>query len=213
MKKVLCLLALAIVPAAHAQDPAQAQDPRPAPITVLKDTSPVMYGRSAKVKAVIESIDVPGRHITIKGPRGRSLTMRVENRVRNLPDIAVGDEVTVRYHEPVGVEVRPAQEGETLPAPEIVMQGGETGDAAPAAARLSLIANVESAATRDKTLVLKDDEGRYYDLYVRNEKLLESLKPGDRVFASYTEAAVVSIDGPKEKDPKDPKNKKKPRKK
>jgi hypothetical protein len=192
---------------------APAQDPKPAPITVLKDASPVMYGRSAKVKAVVEAIDVPSRHVTIKGPRGRPVTMQVEPRVRNLADIAVGDEVTVRFHESVGVEVRKAEEGESLPAKEIVMLDEPPGNAGGAPVRLSVIASVESAGAREKTLVLRDDEGQYYDLYVRDEKLLASLKPGDRVFASYTEAAVVSIEGPKEKDAKDPKNKKKPRRK
>lgn len=201
------LLALAILPAA------QAQEARPAPITVLKDASPVMYGRSAKVKAVVEVVDVEGRYLTFRGPRGRSVTMRVEARVKNLAELAAGDEVVVRYHESVGTEVRKAGEGETLPVAETVIEGGETGSATPASVRLAVIANVESAGAREKSLVLRDDEGRYYDLYVRDEKLLESLEPGDRVFASYTEASVVSIDGPKEKDPKDAKAKKKPRRK
>lgn len=210
MKNVLsCLLALAILPAAHAQDP------RPAPITVLKDTSPVMYGRSAKVKAVVEVVDVEGRHLTFRGPRGRSVTMRVEARVKNLAELTAGDEVVVRYHESVGTKVRKAEEGETLPAADAVtvMEDGQAGSATPASANHAVIANVESAGAREKSLVLRDDEGRYYDLYVRDEKLLESLKAGDRVFANYTEATVVSIDGPKEKDPKDAKAKKKPRKK
>ena len=210
MRHSLCLLALAslaVLP--HATAFAQEQppaEPKPAPITVLKDSSPAMYGRSAKVKAVVEAVDLPGRHITIKGPRGRAVTMRVESRVRNLADVALGDEITVRYHESVGVEVRMAEPGETLPV-EIIQTNG--GDAANASARPSVIANVESSGTREKTLVLKDDEGRFYDLYVRDHALLESFKHGDRVFASYTEAAVVSIDLPKDKDAKDPKAKKK----
>ncbi|HWA14559.1 MAG TPA: hypothetical protein VHA15_15830 [Burkholderiales bacterium] len=205
------LLGATILVAAASAAPAQ--DPKPAPITVLKDASPVMYGRSAKVKAVVEAMDVASRHVTIKGPRGRPVTMRVEARVRNLADIAVGDEVTVRFHESVGLEVRKAEEGESLPAKEIVMQDEAPGNAAAGPVRLSVIASVESAGVREKTLVLKDDEGRFYDLYVRDEKLLASLKPGDRVFASYTEAAVVSIDGPRDKDDKDPKSKRKPRRK
>jgi hypothetical protein len=212
MRNPICLLALASlatlpVAVALAQEPVA--EPRPAPITVLKDSSPVMYGRSAKVKAVVEAVDVPGRHLTFKGPRGRAVTMRVEDRVRNLADLAAGDEVTVRYHESVGVEVRKVEPDEAQPVVDTSQQNGTNGSAAPASTRLSVVANVESAGKRDKTLVLKDDEGRFYDLYVRNQALLESLKPGDRVAASYTEATVVSIDGPKDKDAKDPKGKKK----
>ncbi|HEX7812097.1 MAG TPA: hypothetical protein VF460_09340 [Burkholderiales bacterium] len=191
---------------------AGAQEPKPAPITVLKESGPVMYGRSAKIKAIVESIDLATREITVKGPKGRPLTMRVEARVKNLPDIQPGDEVVVRYHESVGVELRHAQEGEAIAPDETVMHGTEPGKEAGASSRKTEIANVESVGTREKSVVLKTPDGRFLDLYVRDEAVLSSLETGDTVVATYTEAAVVSVDGPKDKT-KDTKPKKKPRKK
>src|SRR6185295_4020666 len=78
---------------AVAQDTKPAQDARPAAITVLEDASPVMYGRSAKIKATVEAVELESREITLKGPKGRPITLRVEERVRNLPQVQVGDEV------------------------------------------------------------------------------------------------------------------------
>lgn len=191
-------------------DIAGAQDPKPAPITVLKESGPVMYGRSAKIKAVVDTIDLTTRAITVKGPKGRLVTMRVEARVKNLPDIQVGDEVVVRYHESVGVELRPAQEDEMLAFDETATPGAEP---AGASSRWTEIANVESVGIREKSVVLKTPDGRFLDLYVRDEAVLSSLKAGDSVVATYTEAVVVSVDGPKDKDAKDTKPKKKTRKK
>jgi hypothetical protein len=184
------------------------EEPRPGPITVLKDASPVMYGRSAKLKSVVEAIDLASREITVRSGRGRTLTMRVEERVRNLPEISVGDEVVLRYHESVGVELRKAAEDESIAVAEAEGQG----DGGQSAARTTTIADVDAVSPRDKSVSIRDPDGRLHELYVRDEALLESLKAGDRVVATYTEAVVVSVEGPKEKDPKENKPKKKRRK-
>ena len=193
--------------------PAWPQEAKPAPITVLKESGPVTYGRSAKIKAVVDAIDLTTRSITVKGPKGRPLTMRVEDRVRNLPDIAVGDEVVVRYHESVGVELRLAEEGESITPDEAGMQSGEAGQMPGVSTRTTEIANVESTSPRGKSAVLKTPDGRFLDLYVRDESVLDSLNPGDSVVATYTQATVVSVEGPKDKDAKNTKSKKKPRRK
>ena len=183
------------------------EEVKPAPITVLKESGPITYGRSAKIKAVVDAIDLTARSITVKGPKGRPLTMRVEDRVRNLPDIAVGDEVVVRYHESVGVELRLAEEGESIPPDETGMHSGEAGQMPGASVRRTEIANVESTSPRGKSAVLKTPDGRFLDLYVRDEAVLGSFNPGDTVVATYTQATVVSVEGPKDKDAKDTKKK------
>lgn len=205
----LCISALLLTGAGMVR----AEETKPAPITMLKESGPVMYGRSAKIKAVVEAIDPVTRSITVKGPKGRPLTMRVEDRVRNLPDIAVGDEVVVRYHESVGVEVRHARDGESIVADETVMHAGESGQKPGASVRTTEMAIVESVSPRGKSVVLKTPDGRFLDLYVRDEAVLDTLETGDSVVATYTEAAVVSVEGPKDKDAKDAKSKKKPRRK
>lgn len=185
------------------------EQPRPGPITVLKDSSPVMYGRSAKVKAVVEAIDLDSREITVRSGKGRVLTMRVEERVRNLPEIAVGDEVTLRYNESVGLEIRRAQDDET-----IAVGNGDTSDEEQPQgqpARTTTIADVDAVNPGGKTLTIRDPDGRLHDLYVRNVSLLDALQPGDRVVVTYTAASVVAVEGPK-KDPAEKPAKKKRRK-
>lgn len=186
------------------------EQPRPGPITVLKDSSPVMYGRSAKVKAVVEAIDLQSREITVRSGKARVLTMRVEERVRNLPEIEVGDEVTLRYNESVGLEIRRAQDNETIAV--------ENGDTSPdqeqpqgQPLRTTTIADVTAVNPGGKTLSIRDPDGRLHDLYVRNVSLLDALQPGDRVVVTYTAASVVAVEGPK-KDPTEKPAKKKRKK-
>jgi hypothetical protein len=188
---------------ALAQEPAKTN-------VILKEKGPVHYGRSGKIKATVEAIDLSTRHLTVKVPKGYSMTMRVEERVRNLPEAKVGDEVTLRYNEAVGLEIRLVVEDEAAaeedgeePAPnaepeeEMVAEAGQR----------IVSAVVESVAVKQKTLTLKDEEGRYTSLYVRNSEVLELLAPKQKVLVRHTEAAVVSIELPKPEEPKSRKKK------
>lgn len=185
------------------------EEPRPGPITVLKDASPVMYGRSSKMKAVVEAIDLATRQITLRSGKDRAVTMRVEERVRNLPEINVGDEVEVRYNESVGLEVRKAAEDESIAVEEPPAEESADAQAVP---RTTTIADVNAVSPRDKTVTIRDPEGRLHDLYVRNVAILESLEVGDRVVATYTEAVIVSVEAQKEKEPRETRPRKKRRK-
>ncbi len=187
---------------------AVAQDTKPAAITVLEDASPIMYGRSAKIKATVEAVDLDARDITLKGPKGRLSTLRVEERVRNLSQVQLGDEVIVRYHESVGLQLRKTEASDAVAFEETAAASAETGQkpASGAARQFTIAAHVEAVSPKEKTLTLKRPDGNLVDLYVRDPNVLESLTAGDTIVATYTEAAAVSIELPKKKEK--PKSKK-----
>ncbi len=194
---------------AVAEDTKPAQDTKPAAITVLEDASPVMYGRSAKIKATVEAVDLDARDLTLKGPKGRVITLRVEERVRNLPQVQVGDEVIVRYNESVGLQLRKTQPGDAVAWDETAA-GAEPGKkpASGAARQITVSAYVQTVSPKEKTVTLRGPEGNLVDLYVRDPNVLASLTAGDNIVATYTEAAVVSIELPKNKETPKPKKKK-----
>jgi hypothetical protein len=198
---------------AVAQDTRPAQDTKPAAITVLQDSGPAMYGRSAKIKATVEAVDLDAREITFKGPKGRLITLRVEERVRNLPQVQVGDEVTVRYHESVGLQLRKTEASDAIAFEDTAAASAETGQnpASGAAKQFTIAAYVEAVRPKEKTVTLRGPTGNLVDLYVRDPNVLGSLTAGDNVVATYTEAAVVSIELPKSKEKPKPKPKKKKR--
>jgi Cu/Ag efflux protein CusF len=194
---------------AVAQDTKPTQDTKPAAITVLEDASPLMYGRSAKIKATVEAVDLDTREITLKGPKGRLITLRVEERVRNLPQVQVGDEVIVRYHESVGLQLRKTEANDAV-AFEETAASAEAGQkpTSGAARQFTVAAYVEAVSPKEKTVTLRGQDGNLVDLYVRDLNVLESLTAGDNVVATYTEAAAVSIELPKKKEKPKPKKRK-----
>jgi Cu/Ag efflux protein CusF len=195
---------------AVAQDTTPAQDAKPPPITVLEDASPVMYGRSAKIKATVEAIDLDTRVITLKGPKGRQIALRVEERVRNLPQVQVGDNVIVRYHESVGLQLRQTDTNDPVAGEESTAASTEPGQSpvSGAARQFTVAAYVEAVSPKEKTVTLRRQEGNLVDLYVRDPNVLASLTAGDNVVATYTEAAAVSIELPKKKEKSKPKKRK-----
>ncbi len=195
---------------AVAQDTKPAPETKPAAITVLEDASPVMYGRSAKIKATVEAIDLDVREIKLKGPKGRLITLWVEGRVRNLPQVQVGDEVIVRYNESVGLQLRRTEASDPVTFEETAADGAGPGQnqASGAARQFTVAAYVEAVSPKEKSVTLRKSDGNLVDLYVRDLNVLESLTVGDNVVATYTGAAAVSIELPKNKEKPKPKKKK-----
>ena len=181
------------------------------PITVLEDTSPVMYGRSAKIKATIDSIDLETREITLNGPRGHAITLRVEESVKNLPQVLVGDKVVVRYNESVGLELRKVEAGDPVAINDAAAANTQPGQkpAVAGSKQITVQAYVEAVMTKEKTVTLRTPDGNLVDLYVREPNVLASLAAGDNVVARYTEAVAVSIELPQEKEKPKAKKKKK----
>lgn len=194
MRTVSTLLALLALASGAGAGVAAEEPPRSGGITKLEDASPVMYGRSAKTRATVEAIDLQAREVSLKVPKGHVMTLRVEGRVRNLAEVRKGDEVNVRYNQSVAMELRKLLEGET-PAPQF-----ETVAATPAPpsaadpGRSMVFAEVEAVSAREKTVYLRDADGRIRDVYVRDPRVLASVAAGDQVVATVTEAAVVSLE-------------------
>jgi hypothetical protein len=59
------------------------------------------------VRATVQAIDQQTRMITLVGPLGNSVTMRVGEEVRNLAQVKQGDKVIVRYHGSVAYVLAP----------------------------------------------------------------------------------------------------------
>src|SRR5215470_4297532 len=59
----------------------------------------IATARLRTVNLTVEALDLTNRVITLRGPQGGTLTMQVDERVKNLPQISVGDVVTVAYYE------------------------------------------------------------------------------------------------------------------
>jgi len=75
-------------PSAPADKPAAAA-PAGAPGVVMADLS--------VITATVEAIDTANRTVTLKGPGGRSVTLKVGPNAKNFDQVKVGDKVKFRF--------------------------------------------------------------------------------------------------------------------
>lgn len=76
----------------------------------------VVKEQTSVITATVMAIDLQKRIVTLKGPKGDVISIAVGEEAKNLPQIKVGDLVTIKYFESLAVEVTnpaaPAGEGE-----------------------------------------------------------------------------------------------------
>ncbi len=162
---------------------------------------PVNVENLQTITATVEAIDLKTRMVTLRGPEGRTETINVPPEARNLAQVKVGDKLVVKYYQSVGAALKPKG---TAAAPG-------AADAAVAAARaepgakpagvvggtVSATVTVESVDQKTSTVTFKGPEGQVRHVQVKDpaaQKFAATLKKGDQVDLTYTEALAVSVE-------------------
>jgi Cu/Ag efflux protein CusF len=160
----------------------------------------VVREREAVMTATVVAIDLQQRIVTLKGENGEIRDLKVGEEAVNLPQVKVGDLVTVKFYESIAVEViKPgtvAGAGETsaiVRAKPGEMPGGM------AARKVSVTATIMAIDKQKSTLTLKGPEGKPATVKVLDPANLEKVKVGDELMITYTEALAISVEHVKAK--------------
>ena len=183
------LLAVAITGSAGAQTPPPS-------------TKPPMAGKAEgavmRVRGTVSAVDKENKTITLKGPRGRTLTFDVQDPTK-LETVKVGDPVVGTYVEAIAVQVKPA--GSTAPSATVTesQAGSKPGDNPAGAIRreVTLTGKIVKIDTKGQRVTLEGPKGGQETIKVKDPKNLEGVKVGDLVEIKYLQALVVALDKPK----------------
>jgi Cu/Ag efflux protein CusF len=159
----------------------------------------VVFSETNHLKATVENIDYDKRRLTLKGPRGNSVTFTVSDAVKNFPQIKKGDDVNIGYYESVALAVgkpgemlTPTSRSEAL----VTSPAGQKPGAA-AVAVSDITATVEDIDRENREVTLKGPEGNVVKVKVDpSVGNLERIKKGDQITASRTEALAISVEEP-----------------
>jgi Cu/Ag efflux protein CusF len=151
--------------------------------------------RVVTITASVEAIDAAERTVTLKGPRGRVVTLPVGPQVKNFDQIKVGDMVAVRYYEALSLELKKGGSGIRERSERAGTASAQPGErpAAGAARTITVVADVIAVNPKRQTITLRGPK-RTVDLKVKDPKQLKLVKVGDQVEATYTEAIAVSVE-------------------
>lgn len=148
-----------------------------------------------KFEATVEAVDHDNRKVTLKGPEGKTITIDVQEDVKNLPQVEVGDLVTIEYIEAVSIQV--FAEGE--------VEAGATAVAATASAEagqkpsgvqveeVTVVATIEAIDKEQELVTLKGAEGRTKTVKPNNPENLEKVVVGDKVMITYTGILGIEV--------------------
>jgi Cu/Ag efflux protein CusF len=63
------------------------------------------YTRTVDISATVEALDLKTRKVTLRGPKGNSVTLKLGDHVKRLDKVKVGDAVVAQYTEIVEITV------------------------------------------------------------------------------------------------------------
>ena len=178
---VLALLAALLgTPAQAAEAPSQ---------TTVRET--------LAITAEVVAVDLGTRHLTLRGPLGGEISGRVEDEVKNLGQVKVGDMVSMTYQASIALSA--SKPGEPNP----LFTGGdastaETGQrpAVSVSEQSKRTVTVVSVDPEKRSIVLQGESGTLFPVEVERPEYarkLKNLRPGDKIDVVTTEAVIVKV--------------------
>jgi Cu/Ag efflux protein CusF len=196
MKKLPTLLAVAALLAPLAT-PTFAEGDKP---QVTRSPGKVTAARERTLVATVTEVDAAKGTVTLKGPKGNTLPLQAGPDVRNLGQVAVGDQVTVKYVEALSLELK--KNGKELPgATSTTAAGRSPAGARPAglvAEKIEVTADVVAVDAKNSIVTLKGPQ-QVVEMLVQDPEQLKLIKVGDQIQATYAQAVALKVEPAKKK--------------
>jgi outer membrane protein len=192
-RKILRGLAAAVI-AATIVVPVLAQPTGGASVSTGPGT--VTAARVLTVTATLTAIDMTTRQVTLRRPDGSTFLVVADERARNLPQLRVGDTVTVDYYDRLTLDLKKGGTGEAAVRTDSVSGSrAELGQrpGGSATRETVIVADVIAVNPAGQTISLRGPGGRVVDLPVKDPEQFKRIAVGDQVQATYVEAAALSI--------------------
>ena len=166
--------------------------------TAAKANPRMVVGETTSIDARLDAVDVKKRQVTVTSTRGKTLTLKVGLDVKDLDQVKPGDQLVVRYFEPLGLFVRKAGErpaAAEATAVQVMPRGKRPVPVAVDTAEFR--GTVEAIDYAKRRVTLKGPEGKTRTIKVDpSVKRLNEVKKGDQLVARHTEAIVFSLRQP-----------------
>jgi Cu/Ag efflux protein CusF len=142
----------------------------------------------------ISAIDKSARIVTVKTDAGEKRSIQVGPEVTGFDKLKTGDKVDVEYTESVAVSMLPPGSKPSASEKSAMMKTGKGAGAA--GKQTTISAKVVSVDPAANTITFKGPKGNIETVDVQdpdNQAKLPSIKPGQVMQFTYTEAMAVSV--------------------
>ena len=150
--------------------------------------------------ATVKAVDMKTRTVTIETSDGKQHELVLDNRVKKLDKVEVGDTVKVNYKEAITVRLK-----KTKVEPSITVDESAARDKASvkpkgsAQRQVTIIATIDRIFDNGTAVTLRSPNGNTIDARVTNPENLAKIKKGevkegDQVEITYTQALAISVE-------------------
>ena len=170
----------------------------PAPAPAKPEGKPAVgEARQVKMRGTISAIDKEKSTVTLKGQKGRTITLDVQDPSK-LDVLKVGDPVVGTYIEAIAVEVKKAGSAVPGAAVEERRAGSKPGEnpAGVIARQVTVTATVTGVNKQAPSVTIKGPGGKVETVKVQDAKNIANVKAGDLVEITYVQALAVALDKP-----------------
>ncbi len=173
----------------------------PAMAQTESDQSPnrgVVVSKTATLEATVQDIDYKNRLVTLKGPQGNTVRVKVGEDRPNFNQLKKGDRVRVQYYESTALSLqKPGEEAMSGAGQQVYVEPGQGRERGPSRVMVNtsqITATVQDIDHQNRTVTLKGPEGNTVELQVdQRVKNFDQLKKGDQVVATFTDAVGISV--------------------
>jgi Cu/Ag efflux protein CusF len=147
------------------------------------------------VRGWIDAVDKTNRTVTLKGPRGGTVTLDVKDPTK-LDAVAVGDPVVAAFIEALALEVKKvpsAKPGVSVTEARATSQPGETPSGA-VGREVVVTATIAAVDRKAQTVTIKGPRGNTETIKVKDAANLKGVEAGDVAELTYTQALAVTLD-------------------
>lgn len=163
-----------------------------------------VVSETIKVSAAVKAVDYDKRLITLQGPDGKAFTVEAGPEVKRLREIKAGDMVVVRYTQALAAELKKAgatSAGVTVKEDARIAKAGQApGVKGTREAKATV--TIDTVDLKNNIVTFTGPQGNVNIVAVQRPQMREfikTLKAGDKVDLTYTEAVAVSVEPAKKK--------------
>ena len=180
---LIALLAIALPLAVQAEAPQEGNKIRSVAMTV---------------EAKVTAIDPQSRELSLTGPAGETVTLRVRESVGPLDDIKVGDSIVASYMAAMEAELRAPTEEELAEPWVVVSEEAESEDpehpGIGGARVIRAVCTLEGMNRELGTATLKDPRGKLHLITDVEPEKMDGVTLGETVVVVFAEALALTLE-------------------
>jgi hypothetical protein len=168
-----------------------------APLAMAQKTLEGVKGSATEsLTATVEAVDAAKRMLTVKGPEGNVVSFQVSDAVKRFPEIKVGDKINVKYTESVTFKVLAPGAPAAAAEGTAVVAGKGAKPSGTAVATTTVVVVITAIDKAAPSVTVKGPDGHSHTFKVQEPKNLETVKVGDSIQVTYSEALAIDVAAP-----------------